>query len=265
MLAIPFPHIDPYIIHVGPLGVTWYSLSYVAGIIIGWQYALYLINKTSSNIKQKDFDDLITWLIIGIIVGGRLGYVFLYEPAKYLSNPIEILKTYEGGMAFHGGLLGVMIASYSFCYVRKIRYLELIDILATVAPIGLFLGRIANFINAELYGSPTSMPWGVVFPGAGELPRHPSQIYEAISEGLILCLVMGFFMLKLQLYKRVGCLSGIFAIGYALSRFICEFYRVPDFEFLGLTSGQLYSIPMFLVGGYLVYCSGIKSWSCRTS
>ncbi|MDX2050065.1 MAG: prolipoprotein diacylglyceryl transferase [Rickettsiaceae bacterium] len=252
-MSINFPNIDRYIIKFSDkIGVTWYSLSYVAGILIGWKYALYLIKKTHAKISEKDLDDFVTYAIIAIIIGGRLGYVFLYDPVRYLSNPIEILKTYEGGMSFHGGLLGLIITCYFFCKYKNIRFLEFSDILVQAAPIGLGLGRIANFINAELYGSVTNMPWGVIFPYAGTLPRHPSQIYEALTEGLLLLLILAYFSHAKDLYKQEGRITGLFLILYATARSFCELFRIPDFVFLSLTSGQIYSIPMIFFGLFLL-------------
>ncbi|MDX1924284.1 MAG: prolipoprotein diacylglyceryl transferase [Rickettsiaceae bacterium] len=252
-----FPDIDPYIIRFyGKIGITWYSLSYVTGILAGWKYALFLLKKTGSKIKPTDFDDYITWLIMGVILGGRLGYVLLYEPYRYLSNPIDILKTYEGGMSFHGGIIGVALSIIIFCKFRKIRILELSDILVQCAPIGICLGRISNFINGELYGSTTDLPWGVVFPNAGPIPRHPSQIYESFTEGFLLFIVLFYYSLYLKLYKKIGALTGIFLVGYSVARSFCEVFRLPDFTILSITSGQLYSLPMFILGIYLIY--GLK-------
>jgi phosphatidylglycerol:prolipoprotein diacylglycerol transferase len=254
MLAFIFPEINPYIIKFGELGVTWYSLSYVAGILIGWKYASILIDKSYSKIKTNDLDDYITWLIISIIVGGRLGYVIFYKP-EYFNDPLKILETYKGGMSFHGGLIGVIVSSYFFTKSRKIKIFALTDLLAQATPFGLFFGRLANFINGELYGHPTNMPWGVIFRHAGSEPRHPSQIYEAISEGVILFFVIAYLSLVKKKYKYSGYLSGVFLAGYGISRFLCEYYRVHDFEFLFLTSGQLYSTPMIFAGLYILFRS----------
>jgi len=252
MFVIPFPHINPYIIKFGELGITWYSLSYVFGIILGWQYCNYLIKKSNSPVTIKLMDEFITWIIIAIIAGGRLGHVMLYEPLHFLTHPIEIFQTYKGGMSFHGGFAGVGIAVFIFCKKYKVKFFDLSDLLAVGAPIGLGLGRVANFINGELYGSVTTMPWGVVFPGGGDLPRHPSQLYEALTEGLLLLVVMSYFAFKNEYYLRKGFLTGVFVAGYAISRFVCEIFRIPDFEFMGLSAGQLYSVPMFVIGVWFV-------------
>ena len=222
---IQFPDIDPVIISFGPLAVSWYSLSYVVGILLGWAYMLRIIRFTNSSLSAGDIDDFISWLIIGVVVGGRLGHVLFYEPLKYLSNPIDILKTYEGGMAFHGGVLGVVVVTYLFCRARKIEFLYLLDLLAAATPIALFLGRIANFINAELYGKVTDVPWAVIFPYSDLLPRHPSQIYEALLEGALSFLVLAYMVFFKGALKRRGLVGGSFLLLYSLSRIFVEFFR----------------------------------------
>lgn len=260
---LKFPNIDPVIISVGPLGVTWYSLSYVVGIMLGWYYVLDIAKKKQANILKKNIDDFVSWVIIGIIVGGRLGYVLFYDPAKYFSNPIEILKTYEGGMSFHGGISGFIISSFIFCRYYKIYYWTLADICAAAAPIGLFFGRIANFINAELYGRVTDVAWGVIFPYSDMQPRHPSQLYESFLEGLVLFFILKYLVFKQNALKKPGFLSGIFLIFYALFRIIIEFFREPDekigYIFHYFTMGQLLCIPMIIIGLILIYNSS-KQW-----
>lgn len=246
------PQIDRYLIQFGEFGITYYSLAYVLGILLGWYYGIYLIKKTKLSIKVEYFDNFITWLIVAIVAGGRIGYVLFYDPVRYFSNPIEILQTYKGGMSFHGGLAGVIIGSYIFCRVYKISFFSITDILAQCTPIGLMLGRIANFINAELYGYPTEMPWGVIFPNAGYVPRHPSQLYEALLEGLVLFVVMRYLSLNLKIYKASGLLSGYFLLFYGIFRSFVEFFRIPDYYYLGLTSGQLLSLPMIIIGLILI-------------
>lgn len=253
LYSIAFPEINPVIISFGPLSINWYSLSYVAGILLGWFYAGYIIEKFSLNFAKKWREDFITYLIIGIIVGGRLGHVLLYDPMKYLLHPIDILKTYEGGMAFHGALIGTIIAAYLFCYQRKVSFLFLTDLLAISAPIGLFLGRIANFINAELYGRVTDVPWAVVFPDSDMLPRHPSQIYEALLEGLFLFVLMWYLTFYWKSFRLKGFNSGLFLICYSISRIFIEFFREPDFLIGFLTAGQVLSLPMLILGLYLIY------------
>lgn len=257
MLA--FPNIDPVIISFGPLSVSWYSLSYVVSILFGWYYVLKLIKTHSLNITQKNIDDFISWAIIGIIIGGRLGYVLFYDPMKYFADPIQILKTYEGGMSFHGGISGLIIASFIFCKKYKIAFLGLLDLCSIVAPIGLFLGRIANFINAELYGRVTDVPWAFIFPGSDGLLRHPSQLYEAILEGFLLFFIQKYAAGKLGSLKFQGLLSGLFLIFYASFRIVVEFFREPDFKIGYLakyfTMGQLLCIPMIILGVVLIYFS----------
>ena len=256
---IDFPNINPVIFSVGPFSVSWYSLSYVFGVLLGWYYANKLIVLYPIGITKKHTEDFISWAIIAIIIGGRLGHVLLYDPAKYLANPIEIIKTYEGGMSFHGGIFGLGIAAYLYCRKNHIIFLSFSDILAIVAPIGLFLGRIANFINAELYGRPTNVPWSVIFPYNDGLPRHPSQLYEALLEGLVLfCIMMGFTY-KSRSLQHPGKMSGIFLIFYGIFRVFVEFFKEPDikigFIFKYFTLGQILCIPMILLGAYLLNSS----------
>lgn len=255
MLAIPFPTIDPVFISVGPLEIRWYALAYVLGFVVG----IWLCKRLAELVKQgptaKDYDDFMVWAIIGTILGGRLGYVLFYQFEYYLSQPLEALQIWHGGMSFHGGMLGVIIATWLFVKSRKLSFLAFSDVLACVTPIGLGLGRLANFVNGELYGRVTDVSWGVVFPGGGDLARHPSQLYEATLEGVILFGIMMILVRVPFIYKRPGFLSGIFLSTYAIMRFGVEFFREPDeqlgFLFAGATMGQLLSIPMFLFGEYL--------------
>lgn len=249
---INFPNVNPIIFSMGPLTISWYSLSYVIGILLGWCYINKLIFLYKIGITKKDTEDFVSWAIIAIIIGGRLGYVFFYNPKKYLSNPIEVLKTYEGGMSFHGGILGIVIALYFYSKKKGINPLSLSDILAIVAPIGIFGGRIANFINAELYGRPTNVPWAIIFPYSDGLPRHPSQLYEATLEGIILFFIMLYFTHKLTFLRNPGKISAIFLLFYSIFRIFIEFFREPDinigFIFKHLTLGQILCIPMILLG-----------------
>ncbi len=249
---LEFPNINPIIISFGPLAISWYSLSYVVGIILGWHYIIKLIEKKYTPLKKQPIDDFITWVIIGIIIGGRLGYVLFYDPQKYLSNPIEILKTYEGGMSFHGGIIGFVIASIIFTRKNKLKYFTLVDSVASVTPIALFLGRIANFINAELYGRVTNVPWSFIFPGSDGLPRHPSQLYEAFLEGFILFFILNFYIKKHQALEKPGLISGLFLVFYSIFRLIIENFREADAH-IGyyadfITRGQLLCIPMLIIG-----------------
>ena len=251
-----FPNINPIIISVGPLSIYWYSLAYVCGIIAGWAYAVKIVREFKIDITKKALEDFISWAILGIIMGGRLGYVLIYNPVKYFSDPVIILKTYEGGLSFHGGIVGLAISSYYFCKKHKINILIFSDVLVVVAPIGLFLGRIANFINSELYGRVTKMPWGVVFPNSDLQARHPSQLYEAFFEGFILFIILTYTTFKFKTIKVPGLNSGIFLILYSLFRISIETLREPDlhigFIFNHLTMGQILSLPMLMIGVYLI-------------
>lgn len=251
---MPFPHINPIAFQIGPLAVHWYGLAYVVGILGWWQYSLWLTKKFP-HIDRQMIDDSLAWAIIGVIVGGRLGYVFFYTPQKYLANPLEIFQVWKGGMAFHGGLLGVIIAIAIFTLKRGINFLNFSDLACCGVPIGLFFGRIANFINAELYGRVTDVSWGIIFPHGGPLPRHPSQLYEAVFEGLVLFLLLTIGALFTRWPHRRGLLTGLFLTGYALARIGTEFFREPD-VFLGyfaggLTMGQLLSLPVLIFGIFL--------------
>ena len=218
IFAIPFPMIDPVLIAVGPLAIRWYSLAYIAGILIGWRYMLGLAARKPGGIdapviEREAIDDLIVWLVFGIILGGRLGYVLFYKPGYYLANPIEAAYVWQGGMSFHGGALGVILALVLFCRKRGISLLPLADLVACAAPIGLFFGRIANFINGELFGRPSDAAWAMVFPRGGPEPRHPSQLYESLAEGLVLFLVLAALWRFTQLRDRPGALSGAHLLG----------------------------------------------------
>lgn len=264
---LDFPNIDPVIIAFGPLAISWYSLSYVVSILLGWYYVLKLIETNSLDISKKNIDDFVSWAIIGIIIGGRLGYVLFYDPVKYFSDPIQILKTYEGGMSFHGGISGLIIASFLFCKKYKIAFLGLMDLCSIVAPIGLFLGRIANFINAELYGRITDVPWAFIFPGSDGFPRHPSQLYEAILEGFVLFFIQRYAAGKFGALKFPGLRSGVFLVFYSCFRIVVEFFREPDFKIGYLvnyfTMGQLLCLPMIIVGILLIYFSKNQCQSTR--
>jgi phosphatidylglycerol:prolipoprotein diacylglycerol transferase len=252
LLAIPFPAIDPVLVQLGPFAIRWYALAYIVGIVLGWQLVRRLVQRPGWTIGPEQVDDLLFHVTLGIILGGRLGYVLFYHPGYYLAHPLEILSVWRGGMSFHGGLLGVILASLLFARSRRLPFLEIVDALAVVTPIGLFFGRLANFINGELWGRPSDVPWAVAFPGAGPEPRHPSQLYEAGLEGIVLLLVMLWFASRPYRPEQRGTLGGIFLIGYALARILSELFREPDAHlgFLagGVTMGQILSIPMLLVG-----------------
>jgi phosphatidylglycerol:prolipoprotein diacylglycerol transferase len=257
LLAIPFPNIDPVAISVGPFAVRWYALAYVAGIVLGWWYSRRLAANAAlwGDVKrptQADMDDQIVWIALGIVLGGRIGYVLFYNLGSYLQNPAEILTVWRGGMSFHGGFLGTILAIYLFARARGLNFLAMLDVAAVVTPIGLFTGRLANFVNGELWGRPApDLPWGVVFPHAGDVPRHPSQLYEAFSEGILLLILLGIAV-RIVGFRRPGLIGGLFVLGYAVARIVCEFFREPDpqlgFLFGGTTMGQVLSVPMAAVG-----------------
>lgn len=252
-MAIQFPHIDPVLVQIGPLAIRWYSLAYIAGVVLGWILVKKQLKKHPlPGLEAARIDDMIVWAISGIILGGRLGYTLFYKPEYYLSNPLEILHVWQGGMSFHGGAIGFALAFYLFCRKYKIPYLRLMDLMACVVPIGLGFGRLANFINGELWGRETKVPWAVVFPHADILPRHPSQLYEAALEGAVLMALLLWLLNHTRLRESPGALCGIFLIGYGTARIICEFFREPDvqlgFLWAGATMGQLLSVPMIIFG-----------------
>ena len=244
---------DPVAIQIFSVEIRWYSLAYVIGILFGWFLSKRIFIKDPL-LKEK-FDDYITYLIIGIIIGGRLGYVLLYNPNFYLNNLIDVFKIWQGGMSFHGGLVGVIAMSVLFAKKNGQDSYIYLDVVSIVAPIGIFFGRISNFINSELYGIETNLPWAVKFIQVDNLYRHPSQLYEAIFEGLILFIVLIYFRKK-GFMKIPGLISGLFLIFYSFFRFIIEFVRVPDeqlgYIFFNLTMGQIVSFIFFLIGSYLV-------------
>ena len=247
-------NLDPVLIDFGFIVIRWYSLAYIFGILIGWWYGKKIISHilkiTSLKFKPKNFDDLITYLILSIILGGRIGYVIFYNLDYYISNPSEIIKVWEGGMSFHGALLGIIIGTYLFSKKNGVSTFFMLDIIACVAPIGIFLGRLANFINGELVGKATNVSWGVIFPFVDMLPRHPSQLYEAILEGMFLFLILNILIFKKK-YK-IGTSSCLFLIYYGIFRITSEFFREPDAQIgylFGLLSmGSILSFFMILSG-----------------
>jgi phosphatidylglycerol:prolipoprotein diacylglycerol transferase len=262
LLVIPFPAFDPVLIHIGPFAIRWYALAYIVGILAGWAYARALVRADSlwggkAPLTILDFDDFVVWVTLGIILGGRIGYVLFYNPAHFAAHPLEIFQLWNGGMSFHGGFTGCVLAVILFARKRDLPTLSLGDITCAVGTIGIFLGRIANFINGELWGRATDVPWAMVFPSGGLIPRHPSQLYEAGLEGLLL-LALLFVAVLAGALKRPGMIIGLFAVVYALARSFCEFFREPDaqlgFLWGGATMGQLLSIPLFLAGvGFIIY------------
>ncbi|MDK8874026.1 prolipoprotein diacylglyceryl transferase [Paracoccus sp. SSJ] len=277
---IPFPDISPEIFTIHLFGMAlslrWYALAYLVGLLIGWRIIVALMRRprlwgADAPMRPERVEELLTWVIAGVVLGGRLGFVLFYEPAYYLANPGQIPVIWQGGMSFHGGFLGVVLASWWYCRRHGIPALRLADALSVATPIGLGLGRMANFINAELWGRPTDAPWGVIFPGeaaqncpgiAGPCARHPSQLYEAGLEGVLLAGAL-FLLVRAGGLRRPGQALGIFLIGYGLSRFVVEFFRQADAQFItpdnplghvlggpawGVTMGQLLSLPMVLLG-----------------
>jgi len=253
---VAFPDIDPIIFQIGPFALRWYALAYLAGLIAGWRYMRFLAKRPPEMVKAMDIDDFLTWAVLGVIVGGRLGYVLFYQSGYYLDNPLAILKVWQGGMSFHGGLLGVTVAGFWFVRHRGIAILPFADLLACVAPIGIFLGRIANFINGELFGRATDVPWAIIFPRGGPFPRHPSQLYEATLEGLVLFIALHILWRWGSVRLRPGLLTGVFLSGYAAARLTVELFRQPDahlgFFAAGTTMGQWLSVPMLAVGLFLM-------------
>ena len=249
---------DPVLIDLGIFQIRWYSISYIFGILIGWIYANKIIKLTGANqhnfeaIKESHFNDLIIYLVIGIIFGGRLGYVIFYNFEYYSQNFFEIFKIWQGGMSFHGGLLGVIISIIIFSKKTKTNFFKFADVVSCVAPIGIFLGRIANFINGELFGKTSTLPWAIIFPNGGNIARHPSQIYEAILEGIILFIIINYIALKKQLLFKTGYISGYFLILYSILRILAENFREPDihlgFFFNYFSLGTLLSLATLITG-----------------
>jgi phosphatidylglycerol---prolipoprotein diacylglyceryl transferase len=283
---IPFPDISPFVfppfeVFGVEVGLRWYALAYIVGILFGWWIVLRAIRNPGlwagkPPLTAEQAERLLTWIIVGVILGGRLGYVLFYDLGTYLADPLQIFEVWAGGMSFHGGFAGVVIAAIWFCRRDGIPMLSMGDLLAIATPVGLMLGRLANFVNAELWGRPTDLPWGVIFPGAaaqtcpqlvGLCARHPSQLYQAALEGLLLALVLFWLAFRRGWFKRPGALMGVFLAGYGIARFLVEFVRQPDAQFVtpgnpigwalqfgdfGLTMGQLLSLPMIAIGLWFV-------------
>lgn len=254
--ALAFPAIDPIAIQIGPLAIRWYSLAYIFGLVLGWQYVRLLSRRRMTPLDRAQVDDLLFWVALGVILGGRIGYTLFYKPGHYLANPTEILMVWRGGMSFHGGLLGVIVAMVWFARRTRQPLLSVADTIAASVPIGLFFGRLANFANAELFGRVTDVAWGMRFPGGGDLPRHPSQLYEAGLEGLALFAVLAWLAWRSPSLRRPGTLAGTFLVGYGLARGLVELVREPDAHIgllgLGWTMGQILSVPMLLLGLFLI-------------
>ncbi len=280
--AIPFPDLSPNLITLPLFGMEfalrWYALSYIVGLVLAWRISLAAVRRVhlwpanTPPMNAQQIEELMTWIILGVILGGRLGFVLFYQPAYYLANPVDILKVWQGGMAFHGGFLGVVVAGWVFTARHAIPRLQAADCIALGVPVGLMLGRIANFINAELWGRPTEMPWGVIFPGdmaqdcpgvIGLCARHPSQLYEAALEGAVLLGLMLWLAFRRDALKVPGRITGVFLLGYGLARYVVEWFRQADPQFItadnplgwvipGFTMGQLLSLPMAVVGLWLL-------------
>ncbi len=253
---ILFPQIDPVLIHLGPLAIRWYGLMYTLTFVLGWPLLKMQAQRQKLGISADLLSDLLMGTLLGVVLGGRLGYILFYNLSYYIANPLAILRVWEGGMSFHGGLLGVLLAGFLFARKHHLSFLVLGDLLAVVTPLGLFLGRIGNFINGELWGRVTDVPWGVVFPDGGPIPRHPSQLYEAGLEGLLLLLLLWWLG---RIPRQPGFLGGVFLTGYAICRTLVEFVREPDAHLgilnLGLTMGQWLSLPMVVIGLGLIFHS----------
>jgi len=259
LFAIPFPAIDPVLVEIGPFAIRWYALAYIAGIVLGWWLARRTMALPPAVASRQQVDDAVTWITLGIILGGRLGYVLFYRPDHYLAHPQEILAVWHGGMSFHGGAIGVATALLLFCRRERLDPLAFADRVVPVVPIGLFLGRLANFVNGELWGRVSDVPWAMVFPNGGPLPRHPSQLYQAFLEGVVLFTLLMWLVHRPGLRARRGFLGGAFLAGYGVARIIGEIFRQPDaqlgFLFAGITMGQLLSLPMVLLGAWLMWRS----------
>lgn len=264
-----FPNFDPVALQIGPVAVKWYGLAYMAGLILGWLYIRRLLNEAhlwprgSAPFPAARTDDLLLYMTVGVVLGGRLGFVLFYEPGHYLANPLEIPQVWRGGMAFHGALLGCGAAIWLFARSYKVSMLSSMDLCAAAVPLGLFFGRIANFINGELWGRPTNVSWGMIFPEAERMypgliptPRHPSQLYEAALEGLLLFFLLRFMTHRMGALQTPGVVTGLFLVGYGIARSICELYRSPHpghfFNMGWLTAGIAYSIPMVLLGLWFI-------------
>ena len=257
--VLAFPSIDPVLFQIGPFVVRWYALAYIFGLVLAWRYVRILATRPPHTASGLDIDDFLVWATLGVVIGGRLGYVLFYKPEFYADNPAAILQVWQGGMSFHGGFLGVVAAGLWFVRRRKINALAFGDLLACAAPIGIFLGRIANFINGELFGRISDAPWAMVFPRGGPAPRHPSQLYEAGLEGIALFVVLFVVWRVEALRRRSGLLIGVFLLGYSAARGFVELFRQPDahigFLLGGTTMGQWLSAPMILAGLLLIYFS----------
>lgn len=257
MYVLPFPMIDPTLIEIGPFAIRWYALAYIASLLLGWRYVRKLAEKQPNHLTLPQIDDLLVWITLGVILGGRLGYVLFYKPGYFIDHPLEALQIWQGGMSFHGGLLGCIVAGYAFARLKQVPPLHVADLVAAAGPIGLLLGRLANFVNAELWGRTTDVPWAMIFPtDPDRLPRHPSQLYEAFLEGLVLFAVLWLLARRESVRRQYGLIFGVFIAGYGVARFLVEFAREPDahlgYLYAGASMGQLLSLPMILIGAVFI-------------
>ncbi len=261
--VLPFPSIDPVALEIGPLAVRWYGIAYMVGLLLGWLYVRQLVAAQNLWLPARPpmaperVDDLIIWVTLGVVLGGRLGYVLFYNPAYFAAHPAQIFAVWNGGMSFHGGLLGTFFALWLFSRRYRAHLFSTLDVVAAATPIGLFFGRIANFVNGELWGRVTDVPWAMIFPGAGPEPRHPSQLYEAALEGLLLFLLLRYLTHSRVMLRRPGMVAGCFALGYGLARIFVEMFRQYDVG-VGLmigpfTPGMIYSLPLVLIGAGLMW------------
>jgi phosphatidylglycerol:prolipoprotein diacylglycerol transferase len=262
LFTLAFPVIDPVAVAIGPFAVRWYALAYIVGLVAGWRMAMRIAARNGSDVTPAQVDGFLLWATLGVVLGGRVGYVLFYNFAYYVEHPVEIFAVWQGGMSFHGGMLGVILAMLAYCRLSGIRFFAFTDVIACVTPIGLFFGRIANFINGELWGRiAPDFAWAMVFPTGGALPRHPSQLYQAAMEGVLLFLLLNLVRWNSRAMDRPGTISGIFLIGYGAARIVGELFREPDAQigYLagGTTMGQWLSLPMVLIG------IGVVWWSRR--
>ena len=255
-MYIDFPNVSPIAFSIGPFALRWYALAYLVGIVVAWVLTDKNIKKYNINISKNQLEDIVFYATLGVILGGRLGYVLCYGSDYFWKHPLQILFVWNGGMSFHGGIVGVILGLLYFSKKYKFPFLKITDMAALYVPIGIFLGRIANFINDELWGRVTDVPWAVKFPNGGFLPRHPSQLYEAFMEGVLLFIILNFLWRKKYVREHTGIISAIFLVGYACSRIVAEFFREPDshlgFIVSGITMGQILSLPFLLLGIYIL-------------
>jgi phosphatidylglycerol---prolipoprotein diacylglyceryl transferase len=291
---LPYPNIDPVLLHLGPIAIRWYAIAYIVGILLGWWGVVRVLRKKPlwahppfngrPPATEDEIGDLVVWATFGVIIGGRLGWVLIYGtilcsvtphyaafcdglPMDFLYHPLRIIAAWEGGMSFHGGLLGVVIAVWWFSRRRKLAFLSIADLACAFAPIAIFIVRIANFVNGELWGRVTDVSWAMIFPrDPTHLPRHPSQLYEAALEGLLLFVILQIAMRVFRAHEKPGLVSALFFLGYGTFRFICEFYREPDTQFIGpISMGMALSIPVWLAGGALMWVALQRAPNARAA